>query len=120
MATTTATKHRNIGKDDLKRKIDGKERFVLLNVLTEEYYRPDKNIPGSRHVSVDKLDENTAKQYAPDKNAQIVTYCGGGSCPASGKAAEKLSAMGYTNVSAYEGGIKEWEASGYPFSGETK
>jgi rhodanese-related sulfurtransferase len=46
------------------------------------------------------------------KDAEIIVYCLGPSCPQSGDAARKLTTLGYTNVLAYEGGLEEWKASG--------
>lgn len=41
-------------------------------------------------------------------------YCKDTECPASARAAEKLQTLGYTNVRAYEGGLKAWKAEGHP------
>lgn len=48
------------------------------------------------------------------KDAEIVTYCGGVNCPSSKQAAEKLAALGFTNVRAYEGGLEDWTGAGLP------
>jgi rhodanese-related sulfurtransferase len=42
-----------------------------------------------------------------------VTYCAGDDCHASAEGAKQLAALGFT-VQAYEGGISEWKAAGYP------
>ena len=112
--TTTATtnKYKIIGLDELKAKIDKKEKFHLWNTLTKEYYKPEANIPGSKWVPVDKVAEK-AKEIK-DKNEPIVTYCGGPMCPASKQAAEKLVSLGSTNVSAFEGGLQEWTEAKLP------
>ena len=47
------------------------------------------------------------------KDAQIVVYCAGPTCPQSRLAAEKLLKLGYENVRAYEGGLEEWKAAGW-------
>ena len=47
------------------------------------------------------------------KDASIVVYCAGPTCPASRQAAEKLAAFGYTHVEAYEGGLEEWKQAGF-------
>jgi rhodanese-related sulfurtransferase len=48
----------------------------------------------------------------PDKQADIVLYCGGGY--RSALAAESLQRMGYTRVASMIGGIKSWREAGYP------
>ncbi len=48
----------------------------------------------------------------PDKDAEIILYCGGGY--RSVLAADSLQRMGYTNVSSMMGGWREWSACGAP------
>ena len=48
----------------------------------------------------------------PDKDAEIILYCGGGF--RSVISAASLQQMGYTNVSSMMGGWREWSASGAP------
>jgi rhodanese-related sulfurtransferase len=48
----------------------------------------------------------------PDKDAEIILYCGGGY--RSVIAADALQQMGYTHVSSMMGGWREWVASGAP------
>ena len=112
--TTTAQHYGIIDRDALKSKIDKKEKFQLWNVLAKDYYRPDANIAGSQWIPADELTEKVAREKAPSKDEIIVTYCGGGNCVASKQAAEKLSSLGYTNVFAYEGGLKDWLEAGLP------
>ena len=49
---------------------------------------------------------------APDLEAPIVLYCGGGY--RSALAADNLRAMGYRNVSSMWGGWRGWTVAGYP------
>jgi len=51
-----------------------------------------------------------AKALPADKDALIITYCGSPKCTAWTKAADYVSAQGYTNVKHFSGGIKEWLA----------
>jgi len=48
------------------------------------------------------------------KSTPIVTYCAGPTCPNSRIAAERLAALGYVDVRAYEGGKEEWIGAGLP------
>lgn len=112
--TTTAQKFQRIDRAALKAKLDKKETFQLWNVLTKEYYKPEANIPGSSWIPVDTLTEKLATQKAPSKDSTIVVYCGGTKCPSSKQAAEKLAAIGYRNVFAYEGGLQDWTEAGLP------
>ena len=111
--TMIAEKFRPIGRIDLKAKIDNKAAFQLWNVLTKESYKPEANIPGSQWMPVDSFTEKLAAEKAK-KVDTIVVYCGGKEDASSTQAAEKLSDMGYINVFAYEGGLKDWSEAGLP------
>src|SRR5437773_1421636 len=110
---TTVEKFQLIDRAGLKAKIDNKAAFHLWNVLTKESYKPEANIPGSQWMPVDSLSEKLAAEKAK-RDDTIVVYCGGKEDASSTQAAEKLSAMGYTNVFAYEGGLKDWSEAGLP------
>jgi len=112
--TTTAQKWQVIDRATLKTKLDKKEPLQLWNVLTKEYYKPEMNIPGSRWIPVDTLTAQLTAEKAPSKDTMIVTYCGGWKCPSSKQAADKLAALGYTNVWAYEGGLQDWTEGNLP------
>lgn len=111
---TTATTYRAIDRNTLKSKLDRKEKFHLWNVLTKEYYKPDKNIPGSKWVPVNELEKRLPSLNAGKSDA-IVVYCGSFQCPSSKQAAEKLVQLGFENVSAYEGGVADWAEGNLPF-----
>lgn len=51
-------------------------------------------------------------QKIPDKENEIVLYCGGGY--RSALSADNLQKMGYTNVSSMAGGWKAWTEAGAP------
>jgi len=110
MKTTTANpKIRTILKEELAQKIRNAEPIQIVNVLDPEHYNLG-SIKGSRKIPLDQL-KNHLQEL--DKNIEVVTYCASYDCPASGKAAEKLSSWGF-RVRAYEGGIKEWKEAGLP------
>jgi PQQ-dependent catabolism-associated CXXCW motif protein len=63
------------------------------------------------------IDTNLAKamaSIAPKKDTPIVTYCGNWECWLSWNTAMRLSALGYTNVHWYRGGIDAWKAAKLP------
>ncbi|MEK7390330.1 MAG: rhodanese-like domain-containing protein [Elusimicrobiota bacterium] len=112
--TTTSQKYQTIDRASLKAKIDKKEIFQLWNVLNKDNYKPESNIAGSKWVPVDGITEKLASEKIPSKTETVITYCAGPQCQSSRQAAEKLASMGYTNVFAYEGGVKDWSESGMP------
>ncbi|MDX2020262.1 MAG: rhodanese-like domain-containing protein [Deltaproteobacteria bacterium] len=56
--------------------------------------------------------ERDIESLVPDKNADLVLYCGGGY--RSALAADSLQKMGYTNVKSMAGGIRAWREAGLP------
>jgi rhodanese-related sulfurtransferase len=95
---------------ELAQRLEQGGAFQFWNVLTGEYFKGEM-IPGSLHVPLDQVGREAARLGLP-KAAEIVVYCAGPHCPASRQAAEKLGALGFSSVRAYEGGLEEWKASG--------
>lgn len=112
MKIETAAGHSAISTSELPERLAREPRPEFWNVLTGQYYSGE-NIPGSVHVPLDRIGRETAAGRLP-KDAEIIVYCTGPECPQSASAAEKLAALGYTNVRVYEGGFDEWEAAGHP------
>jgi rhodanese-related sulfurtransferase len=54
--------------------------------------------------------ERDIEVTAPDKNTELILYCGGGY--RSALAADVLQQMGYTNVFSMAGGWKAWNEAG--------
>jgi len=98
--------------DQLARALESGTPRELWNVLTDEYFSGEM-IPGSRRVPLDRVGREVAESGIA-KDSTIVTYCSGPACPQSKAAAEKLIALGFTNVRAFEGGLEAWKAAGRP------
>lgn len=103
---------RIVDRKTLKKKLDAKEAFVLLDARSRQSYE-EEHIAGAISVPVDEAEKKAGK-IIPDKKKEIITSCGSFECPASTILAEKLIRMGYKKVSDYKGGIKEWKEAGYP------
>jgi len=56
--------------------------------------------------------ERDITEKIPDKNAELILYCGGGF--RSALSAENLQKMGYTNVASMAGGWRAWKEAGAP------
>ena len=63
-----------ISREDLKAKLDREDDFVLVETLPEAKYR-HTHLPGALNLPPDRLRE-TAPELLPDKEADIVVYCG--------------------------------------------
>lgn len=95
---------------DVKARLDRGEAFELVDVREDEEYARD-HAAGARHLGRGIL-ERDIETAIPDREAEIVLYCGGGF--RSALAAESLQKMGYRNVISMDGGIKAWRDAGYP------
>jgi rhodanese-related sulfurtransferase len=95
--------------DKVKSKIDGGEKFVLVDVREESEFAKD-HLPGAIHLGKGII-ERDIEVRVPDINAEIVLYCGGGF--RSALAADNLQKMGYKNVISMDGGIRDWREKGY-------
>jgi len=69
------------------------------------------NAKGSRHMSRGIIDRDIVQTF-PDKNTELILYCGGGF--RSALAADNLKKMGYTNVWSMAGGWTAWNDAGAP------
>ena len=101
---------KTISTTELDARLRENTRLEFWNVLTDEYFNGEL-IPGSRRVPLDRVGREVSESGLA-KDAEVVVYCAGPHCPQSGTAAEKLQALGYTNVRAYEGGLEEWKGLG--------
>ena len=115
MATITGVPR--VERKELKWKIDRAEPLVLLEILPEEEYRKG-HLPDAISVPPERVAE-LVPELVPDREAEIVVYCAHSQCMASRRAAQELEALGYTNVSAYEGGKRDWADNGLPLENET-
>jgi rhodanese-related sulfurtransferase len=66
---------------------------------------------GAEHVGRGVI-ERDIETKAPDKDAELILYCGGGF--RSALAADNLQRMGYRRVYSMAGGWKAWQEAGAP------
>jgi rhodanese-related sulfurtransferase len=91
-----------------------KTGLVVINVLDKQMY-DDCHIKGSICIPFEQLAERIVDEI--DKDAEIVLYCSNYMCASSGYGCKQLAGLGFTNVSAYEGGTAEWYQEGLPVEG---
>lgn len=101
-----------IGREEVHRKIDRGERFVLVDALAPISYARSR-LPGAVNLPPDLVYERAASSI-PDRDSEIVVYCAGPDCDASELTARRLSELGYTNVRRYVGGKQDWLEAGLP------
>jgi len=98
--------------DEVNNKLDGGERFMLVDVREESEFASD-HLPGAIHLGRGVI-ERDIEARVPDLNAPMILYCGGGF--RSALAADNLQKMGYTNVISMDGGIREWREKNFPLT----
>lgn len=97
---------REVTLDEVLAKRKRGDHFILVDVREDDEWREGR-IPDSIHLGKGII-ERDIERVIPDREAEIVLYCGGGY--RSALAAESLQKMGYTNVASMDGGIKAWRA----------
>jgi rhodanese-related sulfurtransferase len=103
---------RELTVDQIKAKLDRQEKFTLVDVREDNEWAKD-HVTGAIHLGKGII-ERDAEERLPNKNAEIILYCGGGF--RSALAADNLQKMGYTNVFSMDGGIRDWRDKGYPLT----
>ena len=82
---------------------------VKLVDVREDHEWEEAHAGSSIHLGKGII-ERDVEATIPDKDAEVILYCGGGF--RSALAADVLQAMGYTNVFSMAGGWKAWKESG--------
>ncbi len=105
---------REVDVDEARRKLEsGKAK--LIDVREESEWEAG-HARGAEHMGKGVI-ERDIEQRVPDKNVELILYCGGGFRAAL--SADNLQKMGYTKVASMAGGWRAWQAAGAPVeSGE--
>jgi phage shock protein E len=99
-----------ITADEVKKTIDEKNDFTLLDVRTMEEYARGK-IESAINIPVYELSSKIGENV-PDKNKLIYVYCLSGS--RSDVAVQIMIQLGYTNVFGMTSGLLMWRSKKYP------
>ena len=94
----------------VRRRQETGDPFHLVDVREDTEWERGRAL-GSIHLGKGII-ERDIERAIPDRDAEIVLYCGGGF--RSALAADTLAKMGYTNVASMDGGWKRWRELGYP------
>ena len=94
---------------EAKERLDA-EHFVQLVDVREESEWAAGHIPGAIHLGKGVI-ERDIEAEVPDKDTELVLYCGGGY--RSALAADNLQKMGYSNVISMDGGFGGWKEAGH-------
>lgn len=100
----------NVQADDLKRKIDSKEKIVIIDVRTPMEVSRGK-VEGSINIPLDFF-ESEIERKVKNKNTEVYLFCLSGS--RSIIAAQIMDRKGYKNVFNVLSGLLAWRAKSYP------
>jgi rhodanese-related sulfurtransferase len=87
-----------------------KEKTNLIDVREDNEWN-EGHAAGATHMGRGVIERDIVGAF-PDKNAELILYCGGGY--RSALAAENLQKMGYTNVLSMAGGWAAWQEAKAP------
>ena len=99
--------------EELREKIARGDDFVLVDALAPMVYA-HSHLPGAINMPPSAVDELRCSKRIPNLDTEIVVYCSNAQCDDSVATAERLRALGYTNVRHYAGGKDEWRELGLP------
>jgi rhodanese-related sulfurtransferase len=99
-----------ISAEDVKKALDNKGNFVLLDVRTTSEYSRGK-ISGSINLPVDEVFQKI-EAIVPDKTQTVYVYCLSGS--RSVYAVDMMVKLGYKKVYDMPNGLLAWRVKGYP------
>ena len=102
--TTEALSYHQISQDEAKEMMRREASQIILDVRTQEEYDAG-HIPGAILIPNETITD-TPPEELPMLDQIILIYCRSGN--RSKQAAEKLAAMGYTNIYEF-GGINTWD-----------
>jgi rhodanese-related sulfurtransferase len=107
-----------IERDELLELIESGSPLVLVDALAPMSYA-HSHLPGAINLIPERVDDEAARRI-PDLDANVVVYCANAECESSVEVAERLVALGYTNVRHYAGGKAEWTEAGLPLEGRAR
>jgi rhodanese-related sulfurtransferase len=106
------TRIREISVEDTYSRLTSKEPVRLIDVR-EDHEWAEGHAEGAEHLGKGII-ERDIETKVPDKDTELILYCGGGY--RSALAADTLQLMGYRNVYSMAGGWKAWKAANKPVS----
>ena len=100
---------REVSVKETRQKLEAGKAHVID--VREESEWAAGHARGADHLGKGVI-ERDIEARVPDRNAEIILYCGGGF--RSALSADSLQKMGYKNVASMAGGWRAWQEDGAP------
>jgi rhodanese-related sulfurtransferase len=110
IVTDAKSRVRETTPEQTRRKQEAGESFHFIDVREDNEWQQGR-AAGAIHLGKGIIERDIEKMI-PDRDAEIILYCGGGY--RSALAADALQQMGYKNVISMDGGWKRWRELDYP------
>lgn len=104
------TRIRELDVEQARRRLDANPAARLIDVREDHEWQAGHAAPAT-HMGRGII-ERDIEQAIPDKQTELILYCGGGY--RSALACDNLQRLGYTNVYSMDGGWTAWQDSGAP------
>jgi len=101
----------NVTEIDVKRVLRKMEDGAVLIDVREDNEWNEGHAADAVHMGRGIIERDIVQIY-PDKETELILYCGGGF--RSALAADNLQKMGYTNIYSMAGGWKAWKDAKAP------
>ena len=95
---------------EVKKRIGAGEKLTLVDVREDSEWAKG-HVAGAIHLGKGIIERDIEKAI-PNKDQEIILYCGGGF--RSALAADNLKKMGYKNAISMDGGWRGWNEQGLP------
>lgn len=95
---------------EVKKRMDAGEKLTLVDVREDNEWVKG-HIKGAVHLGKGVIERDIEKAI-PNKEQEIILYCGGGF--RSALVADNLKRMGYSNPVSMDGGWRGWNEQGFP------
>ena len=100
-----------IGVFDVKKKIDNKDDFLLVDVRSKEDFKAG-HVQGATNMPINAFRQGSYTTLPVNKD--LVLMCYGEGCPFSTEASEILYSNGYQQLFDMSAGISGWMSAGLP------
>jgi len=110
LAEDAKSRVREVTVEQARERLKANPQARLIDVREDHEWQA-AHAKGATHMGRGII-ERDIEQQVPDKDAELILYCGGGY--RSALASDNLQRMGYRNVYSMAGGWKAWQEAGEP------